>query len=110
MGFPANDVPGWRVGVPLAILVAFAFLHPHEEDALLPYSPLLGIAGTVLFVRLARWEGVSADLWSGLAVAVYFLPALTLGVLWGLGGLLVLGAAFVARILTRPPSGRGPVR
>src|SRR5512146_1526842 len=109
MGSPANHLPSWRVGLLLGLLVFALYFHPREDDAPWPYSPLLGIAGAVLFVRLARWEGLSADFWSGFATVAYFLPALTLGVLWGLGGLVVAGGAFIARVLTRPVSGRGPV-
>ena len=110
MGFPANHLPSWRIGLPLGLLALALYMHPQKEDVPWPYSPLLGIAGAILFVRLARWEGVSADLWSGLAMVAYFLPALTIGTLWGIGGLLVLGGAFIARVMTRQPSGRGPVR
>ena len=110
MGFPANHLPGWRIGVPLGLLVVALYLHPRDQDVPWPYAPLLGIVGVVLFVRLARWEGVSTDLWSGLAMVAYFLPALTLGSLWGIGGLLAVGGAFFARVLTRRPQGRGPVR
>ena len=110
MGFPSNHLPSWRIGLPLGVLTLALYVHPQEQDVPWPYSPLLGIAGTILFVRLARWERMSADLWSGLAMVAYFLPALALGVLWGLGGLLVLGGAFIARAMARQPSGRGPVR
>lgn len=109
MGLPPDYVPSWRIGLPLGLLALALFFHPQKEEALWLYSPVIGIAGAVLFVRLARWEGESADLWSGLAVVAFFLPALTIGALWGIGGLLVLGGAFVARVVMRQPSGRGPV-
>ena len=110
MGIPADYLPSRRIGLPLGLLALALYVHPQKDDALWPYSPLLGIAGAVLFVRLARWEGESGDLWSGLAAVAFFLPALAIGTLWGIGGLLVLGGAFVARVMTRQPSGRGPVR
>jgi hypothetical protein len=112
MALAADHLPSWRVGLPLGILIlALAlYVHPQGQDLPVPYSLLLGIAGAVLFVRLARWEGLSADLWSGLALVAYFLPALLLGVLWGLCGLLLLGGAFTARVLTGRPPGGNPVR
>ena len=110
MGSSLDHLPGWRIALPLGALVVALHLHPNERDVPWPYSPLLGIVGTVLFARLARWEGMSADLWSGLAMAAYFVPALVFGVLWGLGGLVAVGAAFVLEVVTRPEEGRGPLR
>ena len=73
------------------------------------YSLLLGIAAIGLFERLARWEQENPRVWALAAGVCYFLPALTVGTLWAILGIVALSVAFVVRVVLRePPRGEGP--
>ena len=93
----------------IAAFVLFELLVPENIDTLSPYVFLLGIAAVVLFGRLARSAKESPLLWSILAAVAYFGPAITLGAQWPIAGILVLGVALTARVMSRPPEGCKPL-